>query len=71
MDGAIVYFFSIYFNLIQILFFMSGEGLDNHFIHSDGLNIQISNIYAEKSNRKPVVIIENDICLPRRGSRQK
>ena len=48
MDGAIVYFFSIYFNLIQILFFMSGEGLDNHFIHSDGLNIQVS-FYVERA----------------------
>ena len=49
MDGAIVYFFSFFCILIQILFFMIGEGLDNHFIHSDGLNIQISNIYAERA----------------------
>ena len=28
---------------------MSGEGLDNQFIHSDGLNIHISNIYAERA----------------------
>ena len=39
MDRAIVYFFSFFFILIQVLFFVSGEGLDNQFIHSDGLNI--------------------------------
>ena len=43
MDGAIVYFFSFFFFFFffffLILFFVSGEGLDNQFIHSDGLNI--------------------------------
>ena len=49
MDGATVYFFSFFFILIQIFFFVSGEGLDNQFIHLDGLNIYIRNIYAERA----------------------
>ena len=32
-------FSHFFFILIQFLFFVSGEGLDNQFIHSDGLNI--------------------------------
>ena len=34
---------------IQILFFVSGGGLVNQLIHSDGLNIKISNIHAERA----------------------
>ena len=50
MDGAF-YFFShfLLFIFIQILFFVNEEGLDYQSIHSDGLNIKISNIYAKRA----------------------